>query len=254
MPLASEEAGGGDTSPVCPFLRLERPPALSAPASVVDVDHRCVALGSPVPVSEAQQSLVCLVATHADCPRYLRGSHLVPAMEPPSRRAIPRPTIAAAAVLALSLAGTLAFTAANGGLAIPTVPSTPAASEAVARSPALATPASGTPAASLAPSPSPTPAAPTPDLASPSVAASPTPTPASSPAGGGPTADRLALLQPCPGRPDCYIYVVRAGDNLTSIGLFFGVPFDTLLRLNPWIHDPTTIHKGEQIILTTPTR
>ena len=109
--------------------------------------------------------------------------------------------------------------------------------------------------------PSPLPASPavTPPPSTPGPPASPsTPSPiasiAPSPGGSGPTAGRLALLAPCPGRPDCYVYTVRAGDNLTSIGLFFGVPFDTILRLNPWIRDPTTIHEGDRIVLTTPTR
>lgn len=58
------------------------------------------------------------------------------------------------------------------------------------------------------------------------------------------TEDRLALLEPCPDRPDCAIYVVRAGDNLVSIARFFGVPIETMLLLNPQITEPSLIYTG----------
>ncbi len=265
-PLSSDRSGSLDRPdaaspdseawPVCPFLRLERDGLLSAAAERPDAEHRCAALEAPVPVSTAQQSLVCLVTTHVDCPRFLRGSQLVPVAEPQRRPAIPRATLAAAVVLGLSLAATLAYTTANGGLSIPVAPaSTPGPSAALASTPppspssvpaSIATPSpspsTGTARPSATPSPSPSAGPSSPS----SAAGSPTPT--------GATADRLALLQACPDRPDCYVYIVRTGDNLTSIGLYFGVPFDTLLRLNPWIGDPATIHKGDRIILTTPTR
>ena len=93
----------------------------------------------------------------------------------------------------------------------------------------------------LKPTVSPTPAstpAPTPTLA-------PTPTPA-------PTSDRYALLTPCPDKPDCYLYTIRAGDNLQSIASYFGIPYATVRKLNPNLRIP--IHTGDVVILPPPTR
>jgi hypothetical protein len=244
-----------DPDPVCPFLRLERDGSLGPPARTVDVDHRCDALELAVPVSDRQQSLVCLSAAHVDCPRYLRGTQVVP-VTVPTRRDLPRATIGAIAILAISLLVTLTFTAAHGGLAIPVAASpaaSPVASTAVVESPPPQGP-SAAPSTAPSASPSPSPSAASAGPSSTPAGAGPSSGPTTSPAGSGPTADRLALLQPCPDRTDCYIYTVRAGDNLTSIGLFFGVPFDTILRLNPWIRDPATIHKGDRVVITTPTR
>ena len=53
---------------------------------------------------------------------------------------------------------------------------------------------------------------------------------------------------------DCWIYVVRAGDNLRSIVNWFGVSFQRVLQMNPWITDPTTIHAGDELKIPTPTR
>ena len=76
--------------------------------------------------------------------------------------------------------------------------------------------------------------------------ATPAPTPA-------PSSDRYALLQPCPDKPDCWIYTVRKGDNLTGIAKYFGIPLQTVRDLNPWT-ETKGLEPGQKLILPPPTR
>ncbi len=77
---------------------------------------------------------------------------------------------------------------------------------------------------------------------------------AAPPVAGSPSAGRLALLTPCPGRADCYVYVVRSGDNLFSIANYFGVPLGRVRALNPGFGGGSIVQPGTKLILPTPTR
>ena len=159
------------------------------------------------------------------------------------RRSGPRlltPAIAISLVLLVASAGAaIAFVTVTGGLRLASsVPPVGVATSSPSPTPLEPTP---TPGPTLKPAVSPTPAstpAPTPTLA-------PTPTPA-------PTSDRYALLTPCPDKPDCYLYTIRAGDNLQSIASYFGIPYATVRQLNPNLRIP--IHTGDVVILPPPTR
>jgi LysM repeat protein len=47
--------------------------------------------------------------------------------------------------------------------------------------------------------------------------------------------------------------VVRSGDNLVSIARYFGVPLETVYRLNPWTRT-SGLRAGQELILPPPTR
>jgi hypothetical protein len=252
--------GRSSTPGVCPFLRSVGPDAaIGSPVESPDVVNRCAALREPVPQSLRQQELVCLTSGHINCPRYLRGALVaseVPVNRIRVRTALTPAITAALAVLALSFAVSIAFVVANGGLTLPV------AAIATAPSPsgtAAALGASAEPSARLTPRPSaavsPAPASPVASTAptpTPVTTAKPTPTPTKT-AKPKPTSNRFALLKRCPDRPNCWIYVIRSGDNLFSIANYFGVSLDRVKALNPWTRTER-LRAGRQLILPTPTR
>ena len=268
---------------VCPFLRRDLHGTLVAPASVPGAEQTCIAVGAPRPQPLRQQELVCLRDAHADCPRYLRGASDASSSAGRSIPVIPKATIAALLILVLSAGLSFAFVVQRGGIAMPVVgesptaiavgdsptPDVPDATEApvsteVPASVAVESSPSPSPSPPPSPSPSPTPTvtpspAPSP-TPSPTPTATPSPTPSPTPARTAspkptatPTSTRYELLKPCPNRKNCYIYVVRSGDNLFSIANYFGHSLATIYRLNPQ-YPETRLRVGDPIRMPPPTR
>jgi LysM repeat protein len=259
---------GAAPAAVCRFLAIRGPEGALNPANGrVDTAHRCIAIGEPVPQSASQQELVCLGAGHVNCPRFLRGVILAGTPPPaPRREPISPAVIGASLVLAAALATSFGFLAVRGGFNIPVATPPVVAAAAVESASAVPAPsptpipsapsAIPTPSASPSPTPSPT-ATPSPIPAQtpiPTPVATPTPAPPAPTPTATPTSNRFALLTKCPSTPDCWIYVIRAGDNLRSIANWFGVSYDRILQMNTWITDPTTIHAGQHLRIPTPTR
>jgi hypothetical protein len=259
--LPADEPGLPDVRAICPFLASEFADGRTAGAiGRPDPANRCIALGDAKPQSERQQGLVCLTASHINCPRYLRGVLLAGTPPPKTRQPISVAVIGSALVLAGALAASFGFLIVRGGFDLPIAspgssPFALAATAAPAASPSQAPTVvpSDAPSASLPPSPSPSQVpsdspAPTPPP-SPTPAPSARPTPQPTPA---PTSDRYALLTRCPSTPDCWIYTIRSGDNLRSIANWFGVSYDRVRAMNPGLAVP--IHAGDRLRIPTPTR
>lgn len=244
---------------VCPFLRAADPDGeLGLPIEAPDTTNRCAALAEAVPQSLRQQELVCLTSGHVNCPRYLRGAATV--TEAPTAPVRSGPVLSPAivgslGVLVVAFAISLAFVMSRGSLDLAAVDSSlPAASASAA---AATSPSPATPAPTVPPTPSPTPL-PTP---TPTPTATPEPTPEATPEATpepteepSPTSDRFALLTACPDDArDCWIYVIRPGDNLYSIVRYFGVSEARVRAMNPWLED-TGLRAGQELRIPTPTR
>jgi hypothetical protein len=238
--------------------------------------HQCVAYGSPKPQSLHQQELFCLRAEHTECPRYVRALAVSgSATGGAGSRALPGATVAAVLLLVLSAGISFGFVIQRGGIDLPVVEGAPTASSPVAIVATQSPPATSdapTPAATDVPtaaptdapsgSPAPTPteaptATPTPGptptpTAQPTSTPVPTPRPTSTPSTG--TASRYALLTPCPNVRRCYIYTVRAGDNLFSIAHWFGVSLQSIYALNPQYANGAHLRAGDQLRMPPPTR
>ncbi len=274
-------AGSEHRSPepsTCPFFRAaDASGSLRQPVQAPDARNRCAALETPRPQSSLQQELVCLTPQHLACPRYEGGMLLAgSATAPRAPRGLTRATVAALVILALSAAMSFTFVMARGGITLPDRPTTTGVAAAppvdrpeetaVASAPRPSRPpASVAPAGEASSDPAPgrtsgpsTLAAPTPTTSPPAVTpqptAAPTPRPTRAPATTPrPVSDRYAVLAPCSSQPECWVYTIRPGDNLSTIGTYFGHSLDTIYRLNPW-SEGATLQPGQQIVLPPPTR
>ena len=61
--------------------------------------------------------------------------------------------------------------------------------------------------------------------------------------------DPFVRLEPCLDAPDCFLYVVRPGDRLSTIAGRFGIAVRAILEANPSITDPNAIYSGRVIRL-----
>lgn len=179
------------------------------------------------------------------------------AMPPARSKGTVTPAVAGALlVLAASFALSVAFVLANGGLDLPAAAHGPGGSSDLAAGAATAT-ETATVTPSVVPtsapsalfSPGPTSIA-TPGAPAPSLSATPRPTTAPTP---HPSSNRYELLTACPDTTDCWVYVVRQGDNLFSIAQYFGVPLKTVEERNPWTKT-SQLAAGQKLLLPTPTR
>jgi hypothetical protein len=249
--------GRSPLATTCPFLRSEAFGQLQPPNEWPDPANRCAALDEPQAPSARQQELVCLTLAHANCPRYLRGSLLArqAALAMPRTRTLTGAIFGAILILIASSAASFAFVLSRGGLEIP-VASPGVANEVAAVSPSTPPPSpravavvpSQSPEPSVEPSIEPSLAPSEPPLSPPPTKPSQTPTPTPRP-----TSDRFALLDPCPDTPNCYVYTIRAGDNLYSIANYFGVSLQRVYQLNPWTRT-SSLRPGRELILPKPTR
>jgi hypothetical protein len=257
LPLAE------DRSPnawVCPFLRaIDEDGGLVSPVEAPDPTNRCAALADPVPQSLRQQELVCLTTGHVNCPRYLRGAVDVVgvpyAVALPAVASVPRAvssirslspaTGGSLVLLAAAFVLSVAFVVANGGIVLRAAPSLPPAGNVLGEAETPVPTAVVTPAPTPTPSPIPTPTATPIPTPIPTPTAAPTPTPP-------PRSARYDLLTQCPDAPNCWIYVVRSGDNLSSIARYFGVPLKTVQNMNPWLKNGLKV--GRELRIPPPTR
>ena len=272
---------------ICPFFQtIDVDGAPGAPIEAPDAANRCTALREPVPQSLRQQELVCLTSGHFNCPRYLRGSlvtghpakaektgqavrpdktsdsakpdktsHVIkPEKVTPAGRTFTPALAGSLIVLTLAFLVSLGFVVTNGGLVLTPAAPTPSGTGGVLAEVESAAP-SASPTPLPTPSPTPMPTAtttPTP-TATPIATASPTPSPTATPTPTPrPTSDRYALLKPCTDAPNCYLYVIRSGDNLYSIARYFGVPQSTIEAWNPWTQNGLTV--GRSLRLPPPTK
>lgn len=243
---------------ICAFLRADTNGTLGEPIDWPEPSNRCVALGDAAPKSLRQQEYACLASAHVNCPRFLRGLDTLETQvhATGSTMRLTPAIVAALVVLGASFALSVGFVVVNGGMNIhgPGL-AAEAPSPSPSPSPSAAQPSESSAVESEAATPTPAPSAPAPTPSpttepTPAAAATRSPTPTATPR---PSSDRYELLTSCGDAPDCWIYVVRSGDNLVSIARYFGISLETVRELNPWT-ETTPLVAGQELRLPPPTR
>ncbi len=227
---------------ICPFLRAGA--GTDLPPDAARTGHRCVAVQPAVAVGDRQRQLLCQVATHPTCPRYVRGeaglrAALAPGLGQRGRAApIAIGTavvllIAAAAVAVTSGIGTAGGEVAGGGAA--SSPTSATSSRAAASPVEDGSAPAGSPGATEPPAT----VAPVATVRPTLVATADLPTP-------------WRGLEPCPAPATCYLYVVQRGDTFGAIAARFETTVKKLRRLNPELTDPSTIRVGSTLRVPPP--
>lgn len=279
--MARGSTAGGSPIEACPYLRPTEavagsPGAPAASGATTPDAPACTAGPNPFWPGLRQRALVCATARFATCPRFPAADRraldraAAPARTPapwaasgpaeagPASRhrvapSVPLPTAVAGVILVLALVAAFAFTAMRGGIDLAAAPGGTASPSPTAPAASMEPSPAVTPGSTTAvPSPRPSPTT-TPGLASPVPSAIPSPAVSTAPAPTAAPADpRYAGLKPCPDRPDCYLYVVRRGDTLSSIAAFFGVSLRAVRDLNGDLQDPSIIRVGQKIRVPGP--
>jgi LysM repeat protein len=218
---------------ICPFLLAENTWRSASPAK----EHRCLAVGSEVPLSLEKQKRLCLTAGHRTCPAYAtalglgkaEGARNEPGALP--RRPYPR---MAPVVLDHGRIGIAVPAAARdrpaGQLALAALMVVAFAAIAVAR-------VSGVGDARVAAGAG----SPSPQASLVATVPSPTPSPVTTPA-ASPTSAPAVTPAPSPTEP-ARSYKVKRGDTLSGIAARFGTTVRVLIDLNG-IKDPSRIAIG----------
>ncbi len=251
----------------CPFLAsIDLDDRVRQARLVPDTANRCLSTGEPAAASGRDQRLFCLTADHRECTRFVRATRASRDREPEAdqaaRRHLSGPILAAAGVLVLAAALAGISLAANGDLSVATTPGSPSPAAPAASGPTAVADAAGTsPTLTFTPGAVVLPSADASGTAAPAAPASAAPSATaavaaatSAPATPTPTPKprKYPGLTACPGTPDCYIYVVKAGDALGAIADRYGLGLDEVLARNPSIRDPGLIVRGQRIKLPTP--
>lgn len=160
---------------------------------------------------------------------------------PPARRTLTPAVLLATAFMVVCAVGSIAFVAANGGLEAPHFVAAASISPTQPQpSPEPATPEPATAGPSPGSEPSPAATTPAPSATPPSQGLAPTPIA---------SLDPLSALPACPDHPGCYLYTIRRGDTLSTIGDHWLISVSILEVLNPQVTDPSTIVVGHVLYL-----